>query len=146
MTTIPIIFRLGISMLSVFLFSYSTLSFGTENTILLVCKYADTLDLSDGKKSKTSGEMGVVITYTDVGTALIRTSGEKSAVYVGFISEYEIYGESDRKIEISDKTIEIHENLRINRLTGKFSESFSPGGTAGLIHSGECSTTKERKF
>ena len=110
------------------------------NTIRLICKYSHTID-ENGKSSRTSGEDLVTVHFTDSGDAYIKV-GVLGAVFIGTISDEEIYGETTYSI----KAQTYYQTLTINRYTGAFQNTFRVNESGGLIHYGNCKSVTEKKF
>jgi len=112
-----------------------------QNTIRLICNYSYTID-AEGKSSKTSGEDLITVKYSDNGEAIIKKQG-LGAVFIGTVSDEEIYGKTEYEIS----GFAIQQTLMINRYTGAFEITFKKvGSEGGLIHCGICELVTKKKF
>ena len=103
------------------------------DTIRLTCKYSHSIDAQEDI-TEVSGEELITIKYSDNSQAIIKIQ-DKGTEYIGSVSEEEIVGETNYKIQ--DNTY--YETLIINRHTGAFLRTSGiVGGIDGIVYFGRC--------
>jgi hypothetical protein len=108
--------------------------------IILECTYQSSINLKDGTVGNTVGAKVLTIKRSK-GSQISILKDDSDIVYLGSISDAQIYGEA--VFQVGEVTVK--ESFKINRYSGQFENPFLIG-QSGLIHQGVCMVKQKKKY
>jgi hypothetical protein len=111
--------------------------------LTLNCAYESSYDIKSSLTEKTSGSFSATVRMQTLKggtqTATIHATTVGCFDFDGSFDELEVYGDCERTVGSS----EFKANMRINRISGEFSNMQTFGKSSALIFSGHCTPRKK---